>query len=215
MNIYLIAQQLESTGADVPRRMLDAIGPEHVKRIVQPQETWLEWGNAVFEECMSRRVAPGSIRSLEIAAHGGSGRIFIGTGLGFGDVRHLAPLARFVAPAPASPLDTVVLNGCNVASSVTTEERMFSDAPGGSPTGTVHGHLCTGWALQTPRHTVGYHLLLNLARVFHGTAAAGLDSQPGGVQWDLVGPTLRVRPDGSYDLFGYGMDECVGFAQPS
>ena len=215
MNIYLIAQQLESTGASVPQRMLDAIGPAHVKRLVRAQESWLDWGNAVFAELVSRHVAPGSIRSLNIAAHGSSGRIFIGTGLEFGDVWHLAPLARFVAPAPASPLDTVVLNGCNVASSVTTEERMFSDTPGGSPTGTLHGHLCTGWALQTPYHTVGYHLLHNFARVFHGTAAAGLDSQPGGVQWNLVGPTMRVRPDGSYDLFGYSMEECVGFAQPS
>jgi hypothetical protein len=212
LNVYLIARQLESTGGTVPQRMYDAIGPQHVRRIVEPWESWLEWGNSVFEELTRRSVPAHSVRSFNIAAHGSSGRIYIGASIGYEDVWHLAPLARFFAPTPASPLATVVLNGCNVASSTTTSDTFLGT---GVSTGTVHGHLCTGFGLRTPVHTIGYHLLYNFAQIFHGTAAAGLDSQPGGIQWELIGPTMRVRPDGSYDLFGYDIEECVGFNQPS
>jgi hypothetical protein len=216
MNIYLIARQLQSTGADVPERMLAAIGPEHVKRIVEPTEGWLDWGDALYSELARRNVAPHSVRSFQIAAHGSSGRIYIGLGLGYEDVWHLAPLARFVAPGP-SVRDTVVLNGCNVAASMATEQRMFSDSPGAFATGQVIGTLCTGWGAShpTPRGSAGYQLLLNFARVFRGAAVAGVDSQPGGVQWTLVGPTLRVRPDDTYDVHGFDMEQCFGFSHPS
>jgi hypothetical protein len=205
VDIYLIARQLQRDDDEtVPQRMYDAIGADDVRRIVEPHAALDAWVEEVRAELERREVPPHSVRSLKIAAHGTSGYIGLGAGLTFDLVWRLFPLARYVAPA-ASFHRTVVLNGCNVASTWTRPER-FMD---GTPTGLVQGDMCDGWSTPAITSAEGYHLLLNFARLFHGAAVAGIDSQPGGTQWDLRGPTLTVRPDGSYQLFGFDVNDCM------
>jgi hypothetical protein len=202
--IHLVARQLGGDDPTIPQRILDAVDDRHVKRIVEPDELLEDWVEAVRAQLESRGIRAHSLSSFQIAAHGTSGFIGLGTGLVFGDVWRLYPIAHYVAPSQF-PRRAVVLNGCNVASTSVAPERFL----GGQATGFVHGDMCDGWASVPVVASEGYHLLHNFARLFHGAASAGIDSQPAGLQWDLRGPTLTVRADGTYQLFGFDMNECV------
>jgi hypothetical protein len=199
--------------------MIDAVGPDHIRLIVEPTATIIEWRDAILAQLFTRNVPYGSIHRLYLSAHGSGGYVGIGQGLTDEVVRDLAPLAAWFRPYAGIPA-SIVLSGCNVASLYSIERA----------DGSRDGVLCSGW--HTPESswlpnrpqdrgrevTVGhagepitssyaFQLLYQLARTFHASAIAGVNSQPNGIEWNVLGPSLTVQPDGRFSLFGVELND--------